>query len=388
MTTVKTFSSSDPGAMILSGTPGAMRDILKACLVDGPSPGAVQSPTMTAGIAPATYATAHWFVTAHFALFAGATPAGLNGEKRILSTPTSNICTFAAPGVADGTATGTITSRLAPAGWAELFAGTVTNVSVFRSPDVLGTQMSLWVNDTGTTVARVIGYEQMTSASVGTGLFPSAAQISGGGYWPKSNAASTAARPWVLIADSRTFYLHVCPFSDPGGVTYAFGDGVATRPGGDPFACFLASSFQTNLPSMSLGGIDTVAHLSVAMPRAFTGLGSSSLHAGYPYIGNNAAVSGTDVFLGEFPSPIDGGLRLSGRFLAVPGSSPRCDVPGLYHVPQSGVFVSFNRTDTVLGTGALAGRKLMALNTTNALSTASTTANTGASFVDITGPWR
>ncbi len=388
MTTVKTFRSTDPGAMILSGTPGALRDILKACLVDGPSPGAVQSLVVSGGVATATYAAAHHFVADRIALFSGATPAGLNGEQRILSAPTANTCTFAAPGVADGAATGAITSRLAPAGWAELFAGTVTNVSVFRSPDVLGTRMHLRVNDAGATVARVIGYEQMTSASVGSGLFPTEAQVSGGGYWPKSDAASTAARPWVLIADSRTFYLHLCPFNNQGGVTFAFGDGIATRPGGDPFACFLASSFQPTLENMHTGGIDNIGVQTTAMPRDFTGLGSSALHAVGPYIGNGAAISGVDNWLGPFPSLIDGGLRLSGRLLAVTGSSPRCDVPGLYHVPQSGAFSAFQRDDTVPGTGVLAGRKLMALNTTNALSAVSTATNTGVSFVDITGPWR
>lgn len=390
-TSVKTFSSTDPGALVLSGTPGSLLAILKTYLVDGRGAGSVQGITVAGGVATATYATGHPFAVNSIGLFAGAVPAGLNGEQRILTTAANSV-TFAAPGVPDGVATGSMTSKLAAAGWAELFAGTVPNVGVFKSPDVMGTGMHLRVDDTGTTVGRVMGYEQMTAASSGVGSFPTAAQISGGGYWPKSDAANSTARAWTLFADSRKFYMHFVPYSTTagvvGGVTFGFGDDLATRPGGDPYACSLASSFQSAIASMSAGAFDAPAVQTIALPRAFTGLGSSSLHAAYPYTGNAVAVSGADSTLGAFPSEVDGGLRLSKRFLIMTGGSPRCDLPGLYHVPQSGALSSFARGATIPGTGALAGRKLMSLNSTSSIGSASTQLNTGVTFVDITGPWR
>ena len=126
---IYTFDSTQAGAPVLSGTAGALATVLKACLVDGFGAGAVVSLVVTAGIAKATYSASHPFRAGTVARIAGATPAGLNGDKLILTT-TVNSVTYAAPDVADGAATGTITSRMAPAGWQELFAGTVANVPV------------------------------------------------------------------------------------------------------------------------------------------------------------------------------------------------------------------------------------------------------------------
>ena len=126
-----TFDSSQVGAPVLSGSAGALRAVIKACLVDGFGAGPVATLTVSGGIATATYAGAHPFKVSYVAQFAGATPAGLNGNKVILSVTGTSV-TFAAPGVPDGAATGTITSKAAPAGWQELFAGALTNVIALK----------------------------------------------------------------------------------------------------------------------------------------------------------------------------------------------------------------------------------------------------------------
>ena len=113
---VYTFDSSMTGAPVLSGTAGALRAVLKACMVDGFGAGAVATLTVAAGIATAAFAGAHPYRVGTIAQFGGATPAGLNGQKRILSTTASAI-TFDATGIADGAATGTITHKVAAAGW-------------------------------------------------------------------------------------------------------------------------------------------------------------------------------------------------------------------------------------------------------------------------------
>ena len=132
-----TFDSSQPGAPVLSGTAGALRTLLKACLVDGFGAGAVATLTVSGGIATATYAGAHPFKVGYVAQFAGATPAGLNGNKVILSATGTSV-TFAAPGVPDGAATGTITSKaesrsLGYAHWPERVALPVARTSQSRS---------------------------------------------------------------------------------------------------------------------------------------------------------------------------------------------------------------------------------------------------------------
>ncbi len=385
MSTVKVFSSTDPGAVALSGTAGSLIAVLDACLVTGH---ALSTPTginVTASVATASYSSGHGFVAGRVALVEGATPAGLNGEKRVLST-TTNTITFAAPGIADGAATGSIATRLAPAGWAKSFTG--TNLAAYRSSDVQGTRMFLRVNDTGAQFARVIGYENMTDINTGVGLFPTAVQVSGGLAWPKSDAASSAARPWVLIADSRSFYIAFAAYGYPanGFATYFFGDINAYRPGGDPFACVLAGSVGGTITSMGTDGIDASSGFGSSMPRAFTGLGSAAWHLSMSLGG---VISGASASLGSFPSQIDGGLRFLPRYVAASlGQPPRGEFPGLLHVPQSDLFNTFRTGDRVQGVGALAGRELFAIGCTANFSSASLPSNTGASFIDATGPWR
>ena len=115
------YDSTMPGALQLTGQAGALKNILKTYLVDGAGAGPVATLTVSGGVATATYASGHPFRPGAIAQVTGATPAALNGLKAVLTTSTNSV-TFAAPGVPDGAATGTITSKLAPAGWTELFA--------------------------------------------------------------------------------------------------------------------------------------------------------------------------------------------------------------------------------------------------------------------------
>ena len=147
---IYTFDSAMAGAPVLSGSAGALRALLKACLVDGFGAGAVATLAVASGIATATFAGAHPYRVGTVAQFAGATPAGLNGQKRILTT-TASAVTFDATGIADGTATGTITHKVAAAGWQELFAGTVTNVLCLKPtvPEATGCVLRALCKDSG-----------------------------------------------------------------------------------------------------------------------------------------------------------------------------------------------------------------------------------------------
>lgn len=187
MTSVKHFHSAMNGAPVLSGTAASLIAVLDACLVNGFGLQTASSVVVASGIATATFPSGHSFEPDTIALIDGAAPAGLNGEKHVLTTSTNTI-TFAATGIADGTATGTITAKLAPAGWEKPFSG--TNLAVFRSLNVESTRMYLRVDDTGTTNSRVAGYESMTDVNTGVGPFPTSAMISGGGWWPKASAAN------------------------------------------------------------------------------------------------------------------------------------------------------------------------------------------------------
>jgi len=388
-TTVKYFHSAMPGAPTLNGVAGSLIAVLDACLVNGFGLKTADSVVVSGGIATATFSTGHSFEPDVIALVTGATPAGLNGEKRVLSTSTNTV-TFDATGITDQTASGTITVKLAPAGWEKPFSG--TNLAAYRSQDVTGTRMFLRVDDTGTTTARVVGYESMSDVNTGVRAFPLQAQVAGGGYWPKSNATNATARAWTVIADSRGWWLH--SHTDPNfpgisGSVWGFGDYDSLK-SGDPFACALqCSTTNTSTSSTSdsyaaeYNGMGNVAGPFTA--RSFTSLGGSVQldHAQESYAintGVSGSLSGGNV--PTYPNGPNNGLFLSRKLLVERGVALRGVSRGLLVTAQN-CHARFNWRDKVPGQGQYAGRTLMAVKCGGPASTSSA----GVVFFDITGPW-
>ena len=388
---VKWFDSTMRGAPTISGTAGSRIAALDACLITGFGPVTPIGITVSGGIATATLPSGQSFAQHAVVLVSGATPSALNGEARVLTTSSTQI-TFATT-AADGAASGTIEIRYAPVGgWDKVFTG--TNTAVYRSADVTSPRHYLRVDDTGTTAARVRGYESMTDVDTGTGPFPTDALMSGGGYWWGSSVASGAAVRWKLFADSRVLLPAIAPYSDSSATTIAaplrgFGDPIALRPGGDNWCTFLSAGGSTS-NAIQQGSLDggppnasSAAGLSVA-PRAWQGLGSAvALNPGALTGGSQA--SGTDPALGAFPSEIDGELKISPMLLFETGKPPRARVPGVWHISQTGAYGLLNDGDLLAGTGDLAGRTLMCVATVNGALSAPSNA---VYLVDITGPWR
>lgn len=382
-----TFDSSRPGAPVLSGTAGALRTLLKACLVDGFGAGAVATLTVSGGIATATYAGAHPFKVGYVAQFAGATPAGLNGDKVILSVTGTSV-TFAAPGVPDGAATGTITSKAAPAGWQELFAGALANVIALKPSVVEATGCVLRVDDTGTINARVRAYEAMSDISTGVGMMPLESQLAGGLWWPKSGAASSAACPWVLVADERGFYLAVAPRGDDRYTLLYSGD-LASLKSGDAYGYLVTGnqSDQTNataVPDGCCGYSHRSSRSGAYLARSHTGIGQSlavqRIGAHHNGVASDAYAGTAGYGFGVYPNGPNNGL-MTAR-LEVFGLGIRGTLPRLLH-PVQDLGNAFASGVVVDGTDDLLGRKLLALRVAPPAGGLSA----GTVFIDITGPW-
>ena len=381
-----TFDSSQVGAPVLSGSAGALRAVIKACLVDGFGAGAVATLTVSGGIATATYAGAHPFKVGYVAQFAGATPAGLNGNKVILSATGTSV-TFAAPGVPDGAATGTITSKAAPAGWQELFAGALANVIALKPSVVEATGCVLRVDDTGTINARVRAYEAMSDISTGVGMTPLESQAAGGLWWPKSATANATARAWILVADARGFYLAVAP---AGGDRYTllFAGDIASLKSGDAYGYLLTGNQgdQTNassVPDGCVGYSHRSARTGAYLVRGYTAIGQSTAaqRLGAHHNGSTADVyAGTAGYsLGAYPNGANNGL-LTGA-LELHAAGLRGTLPGLLH-PVQDCGASFATGATVDGTDDLAGRRLLAIRTGPPAG-----GTVGTVFIDTTGNW-
>lgn len=386
-TTVKHYRSDMPGAPVLNGQVGSKISQLDACLVTGYGLKSATSLVVAAGIATLTFtggASAAW--PDAVILVAGASNAALNGEQKVLTADATTV-TFATAQAA-GTDAGTVTFKIAPAGWEKVYSK--TNVAAYRSLHPEATKMFLRVDDTNPQFVRVVGYETMSDVDTGAGAFPTVVQQLGGGYWAKSDTTSAAAVAWILASDGRFFFDSVAPGSHR-GMTHqncfvrGFGGFIPKNPAGDAYLCGLNYSASTSVTSMYDGALDGDSSPRTALARGFTGLGAAVVVRRSAYTG--VINSGRDTTFGDFPSPVDGSLILSDQYVGET-AAPRGDIPGHKYCPQNRVWDSFKMFDLL----AFHGRKYITTSGSGGGSggsgSSSSNSSSGASFLDISGPWR
>lgn len=381
-TSVKYFHSELPNAPVLSGTAGSLIAVLDACLVNGWGVLTAQSVTVAAGVATANFAGSHSFETDSVLLVSGAADAGVNGEHRASAT-TVNSVSFPVVGVADGAVSGTVTVKLAPAGWTKL-AG--ANRAAYKSGSPSATQCYARIDDTSAQIARIRGYEAMTDVDTGTGLFPDDVQQNGGLYIQKSNAADTSFRRWIIVATDRQFFVLTAYYSSF-GYDYSpvfFGDALSIK-SGDAYRCMIAADSANWSTSPNVGsGLPLVSvdnSSGVFWARSYTQVGGSIVgtlrHPGL------LTQSGSAIHpVG--PNPINNSLYVIPT-LAFDGSGPAANyrgvVPGIYSIPHN-VGTNFGSKSKTVGADGLPGRTLVGVHYL------SYGGNNGCRYmIDISGPW-
>ena len=387
-TTVKHFYSSMPGAPVLNGQAGSMIGLLDACLVTGWGLKSATALTVAGGVATLAFSGSTAAVKDAVILVEGVTGAltALNGEQKITAVGSGTV-SFATA-AADGTAAGTITFKMAPAGWEKVFSG--TNKAVYRSLHPQSTKMLVRFDDTYTDHCLLCGYESMSDVDTGAGQFPLPAQMAVG-YMNKSVSANATGVKWRLVADARGAYVSVVGYSSSvagceSGRTVFLGDFKPFRTGGDPYA-FVVGCGSSTAYSDLVGTCDNGSTEGSYAPRSYHGMGGAVKIEFRSEIGNYSGASGRDASYGVFPSAIDGGLRLSRCTLQEGPNMPlRGVLPGMYSVPQSEVGNSIAPLTVLPGTGPLAGRRILAIGC-GASSYNYPSVQLGISFIDIVGPW-
>lgn len=383
---VKRFTSLMAGHPVLSGTVGTLKSLLQACLVDGFNPLTLTGLTQTGGVATATYGSAHGYAINDVLLIGGATPAGYNGEVRVLSV-TATTLTFAADAGLTSPATGTITSKIAPLNWTMPYSG--ANKAAFR-PASPYAQCLLRVQDDSSTPTSASGrwgkwrgYETMTDVDTGTGLFPTVAQAANGLSVFKSSTSDSVERHWWLVGDPGLFYFgtfwHASYLTYAGAV--AFGDCNSLRSGdayssliiAEPIDSLSGAPWSNNAFSTLVGFNTTQTGHYLARSYSQTG---SAVAAGK--IGDNG-VSLTMGYGGPaYPHPPDNGLLFAPVGLTESNAIRSRALPGLYQPLHTAPLAYL---DTLTGLADLPGRTLQAFD----LVTSSARAQC---LIDITGPWR
>lgn len=415
------FKSSDAGAPVLSGTVGALLEVLSSCLIcrsmftavsgasfvdntpEARSQGGTgfdlfQGPTVnvdeayigmgakfgrakfvfdTPGIqnAAVTLAWEYWDGSAWAAL-----SSVVDGTVELTADGT---VTWAIPGdwvpvavnsvtqfwvrvrfTAGSWTTNPLVATLSVTGWSLAFGPTV-NVADYQQGG--GNQFYLDVNDNGTgsaSFARLRGYEAMTALATGTGAFPTAAQFANGLFAFKSVTVNATARPWYLVADDRTVYF-VC-FNGSVGRCWGFMFG-------DIFSAVVGDGFRSMLIGQTIEEENTtveqlgrqVASLGNVpghyIARAYTGIGSS-LQVGKAGDGSKSSQSADLVGSMTYPNGPDGGLYLSPLWVNEGGVYVRGRLRGFWHFLHP--IASLTDGDTFSGAGALSGRAFLFLKPT------------------------
>ena len=374
---VKYISSTMVGAPTMSGVLGGLLAVLDAALVNGFNLVTVNSLVVAGGVATATVNASHNFIAGRVILLAGATPAGLNGEKRIIAVTSPTVFTFDATGIADQTATGTISAKVAPLGWERTSAA--SNVNYYRSLDPMSSRYGMFAHDNVTATRTYVGaYERLSAAGAGLSGFM------GYGQWIKSITADATVRGWHLIGDSRGFYLLTNTRSAGVFSVYFFGDPISKK-SGDIFGALItgvnASLISANTPMA--GCLSTSDRVAAAgfMSRPLgsaTSLQQTVMIVGAAHTGaTSPALSGsTSYSLLSYPNTPDNSW-MAGEVNVITGGMLRATMPGLYHCAQT----AFSVPAPLLG--KLAGRVLSYFNVGPAAGGAS-----GGLYFDTTGPWR
>jgi len=375
---VKFFSSDMVGAPVLSGTKGTMISVLDACLVDGFALQVVTSVTVASNVATVVCSSGN-FVKNQVLLVSGATPSGLNGEKRVVAITGANTFTFDATGVVDGVATGVISVKVAPLGWTKPFSG--TNEAAYQT-GANSTGVLIKFSDTGSYGATVAGYESMSDISTGVGKFPTTTLA----ITRASNTNSTL-RKWFIVGDEKIAYIGTRVSDDPNmsnwGFTWSCFGEFKSNKSTDLFN-YVISATNDNAESVAYGATSNVAGTSntsyIHVARSHAGIGGSKLIAVNTWP-SKYGVSGSGSI--PYPNPADYGLYLCKAQLFEPYNAYRGDFPGMYLIPQylyNQICVNSVTPYYDTEVAGFEGKLVAFLSSSNA-------SNWGVVAFDLTGPW-
>ena len=399
---IKVYKSTDTGARMLSGQAGSLIPVLDDVLVNGYSSSTISTITKTDNKATVATVGNHGLQNEDICLITGSDQAEYNGEFRVtvLSATTFSI---PIPNEASDVVTGSMSCRKAPLGFVKSYEA--INKAVYRSKDLTSNRAYFRVVDDASSArggaeAMVTMAENMTSTDSWDQLVPSPNRSPIGYCVLKSSAVSTAERHWMLIGDSKTFYMFIyfqnndllsgnssmstIVFGDfaPSSPTDAWATIIGAHPvsvsvsNNQPFnALFegLSTPWAANISNTNLNGI---AHVMVM--RDYSGgiggrpcqtFGAGANTSGY--MGNTAQI--------PYPNGPDGGLYLTPMLLL--HGDPRCirgRMRGIYDSPHGRCF---GNLDQFSGVNGFPDRKFMTVWGSSSLSSSCSI------IIDITGPW-
>jgi hypothetical protein len=210
----------------------------------------------------------------------------------------------------------------AAAGWTKPFSG--TNKAAYLPGGILPSKVYLRVDDAGALTAedsRMRGYSILVDVDTGSEEFPTVAQRANGLFFKKSSTADAVARPWIVVADERTFYIVSGYSSSVIGVAklsaqsgfFGFGDFDCIDPD-EPGNQFISGRLTEDSVAESQDIIGTNVTYVGILPSAYTYTKKSHVYYNElskpsTVVWNYSAASST--LNGLLPSSVDGNFYLS-----------------------------------------------------------------------------
>lgn len=301
------YDSSETGMPIMNNVAGSFIAVLDACLIDGFNTKTISSIVVASGVATVN-CTAHGYTATvqKPVEISGSSESALNGKKQVL-TVAADTFTYAAPGVPDGTYTGTLSAKRPGLGWIKAFSG--TNKAIYQRTDVAATTNMLRVDNNFVSPADTISnYVFMVESATDIDSYTSKAPSSDS-YCLWSNGPNTStAKTWAIIGDGKRIFVMV-----PNGSTtysghhlYFFGDPDLFKPS-DSYGCLISCHAGTNMStteSAMFSYYNTTTSTSTPSTLSLAGLVFAGNYTGTakPFA---AAIKGLTVsFSSAYPSSV------------------------------------------------------------------------------------
>jgi hypothetical protein len=197
-----------------------MAALIRACLVDGYGNIGLDSLVVASKVATATVTGGNTLGIGSVVSITGATPTELNAEWKITAADSTTF-SFAAPGVEDMTASGTIVASIPSAGWEEPYPET-NHKACFRA--LTGDRKFYQIDDNhdATYSGRAIlrGFDSMADAEIGAG-WEAWCYMGKRAYNDYDDYMPTPGR-WIVVTDEKTCYVMLA--NRYGYCPHAFGE--------------------------------------------------------------------------------------------------------------------------------------------------------------------
>lgn len=401
MSAIKIFKSSDLSAKKITGQAGSLIAVLDDVLVNGYGQVSISSISKVDNVATVNTTAAHGLNEGDICRITGSDQSHYNNEFKVHLLSTTSF-TIPIPNEAPNVVTGTMTCVKAPLGFSKSFSG--VNKAVYRSNDIKSNRHYLRVVDDasgtrGGGEANLSMYEVMTSVDTGDLQIPPTSKLPTNYTLGKSNVSDTSVRQWMIIGNSKTFYMFIYVMADDkfsGSSSIAnmvFGDAIAHNPN-DVWATMLGAHPATMLTSYqsynplfgtfsspytpTATSSNTMYTANFMLMRDFNGAkGGRLAQSCGACLSSNQGVNGNVVAI-PYPNGPDGGLYLTPMLIiqAEPVSI-RGRIPGVYDSLHGRCL---GNLDTIDGVTGFPDRQFMMIYGSNH-------SYSGSIFVDITGPW-